>query len=153
MFSSVKSHFLLARLESAYSLIWGSHKILGQDLGTFMISRPTYQDSDWWKFSIWKSRICLSVTSFYTSQQCGVTSTTSFLFLYWKECVLLLGHPYRYICFLQTNVCYRSGAFTKVCSDVTDLSPSFAPFNRPCFLLPIKRTIKRAKGLFTYSRF
>ena len=36
-----------------------------------MISRPTYQDSDWWKFSIWKSRICLSVTSFYTSQQCG----------------------------------------------------------------------------------
>ena len=22
-------------------------------LGTFMISRPTYQGSDWWKFSIW----------------------------------------------------------------------------------------------------
>ena len=33
-------HYLLARLESAYSLIWGSHKIWGQDLGTFMISRP-----------------------------------------------------------------------------------------------------------------
>ena len=30
---------LLARLESAYSLIWGAHRIWGQDLGTFMISR------------------------------------------------------------------------------------------------------------------
>ena len=27
-------------LESAYSLIWGAHEIWGQDLGTFMISRP-----------------------------------------------------------------------------------------------------------------
>ena len=36
--------FLLARLESAYSLISGSHKIWGQGwwghLGPFMISRP-----------------------------------------------------------------------------------------------------------------
>ena len=35
---------LLARLESAYSLIWGASRDLGKewrgDLGTFMISRP-----------------------------------------------------------------------------------------------------------------
>ena len=31
---------LLARLESAYLLIWGAHGIWEQDLGTFMISRP-----------------------------------------------------------------------------------------------------------------
>ena len=35
-----QGEFLLARLESAYSLIWGAHKIWGQDIGTFMISRP-----------------------------------------------------------------------------------------------------------------
>ena len=27
-------------LESAYSLNWGAREIWGQDLGTFMISRP-----------------------------------------------------------------------------------------------------------------
>ena len=32
--------FLLAHLESAYSLIWGARRIWGQDLGTFMTSRP-----------------------------------------------------------------------------------------------------------------
>ena len=32
---------LLARLESAYPLIWGALQIWGQYLGTFMISRPT----------------------------------------------------------------------------------------------------------------
>ena len=37
-------------LESAYSLIRGCHEIWGQSLGTFMISRPIYQGSDWWKF-------------------------------------------------------------------------------------------------------
>ena len=31
---------LLARLESAYSLIQGARSIWEQDLGTFMISRP-----------------------------------------------------------------------------------------------------------------
>ena len=30
---------LLARLESAYSLIFSAHEIWGQDLGTFMINR------------------------------------------------------------------------------------------------------------------
>ena len=35
-----QGEFLLARLESAYLLIWGSHKIWAQDLDTFMISRP-----------------------------------------------------------------------------------------------------------------
>ena len=33
-------NLLLAHLESAYSLIWGILQIWGQDLGTFMISRP-----------------------------------------------------------------------------------------------------------------
>ena len=50
-------------------------------LATFMISRPIYQDSDWWKFSIWKYRICLSVMSFYTSQQCGCNVHDVILFL------------------------------------------------------------------------
>ena len=37
----VKRNLLVAgSLESAYSSIWGSHEIWGQDLGTFMISRP-----------------------------------------------------------------------------------------------------------------
>ena len=60
--------FLAGSLESAYSSIWGSHEVWGQDLGTFMISSPIYHGSDWWKFSIWNS-----VTSFYniTRQQCG----------------------------------------------------------------------------------
>ena len=35
--SSVSPRLLLARLESAYSLIWGPLKICGQDLGAFMI--------------------------------------------------------------------------------------------------------------------
>ena len=34
---------LLARLESAYSLIRAAHEIWGQSLGTFMISRPIYK--------------------------------------------------------------------------------------------------------------
>ena len=60
--------FIAGSLESAYSSIWGSHKIWGQDLGIFMISRPILHGSDWCKFSIWNS-----VTSFYniTRQQCG----------------------------------------------------------------------------------
>ena len=37
---------LLARLESAYSLIPGAHEIWEQGLGTFMISRPIKQGSD-----------------------------------------------------------------------------------------------------------
>ena len=36
----VRRVLLLARLESAYSLIRGAHEIFGQSLGTFMISRP-----------------------------------------------------------------------------------------------------------------
>ena len=64
-------HFLLALLESDYSLIRGAHRIWGQGLGTFIISKPISQGSDWWKFSVWKSRCCLSVMSFYTRQQCG----------------------------------------------------------------------------------
>ena len=35
-----KMLLLLARLESAYLLISDAHRIWGQDLGTFMISRP-----------------------------------------------------------------------------------------------------------------
>ena len=34
------NNFIAGSLESAYSSIWGSHEIWGQDLGTFMISRP-----------------------------------------------------------------------------------------------------------------
>ena len=45
------SPFLLARLESAYSLIWDAHEIGGQGgrepMEVFMISGPIYQDSDW----------------------------------------------------------------------------------------------------------
>ena len=39
----LKSYYrliLLTHLESVYSLIWGARDIWGQDLGTFMISRP-----------------------------------------------------------------------------------------------------------------
>ena len=39
-FVSWSSVSLLARLGSAYSLIWGAHEIWGQSLGTFMMSRP-----------------------------------------------------------------------------------------------------------------
>ena len=49
---------LLSRLESAYSLNWGVHEIWGQGEGRpFMISRPIYQDSDLWIFSIWNGLI------------------------------------------------------------------------------------------------
>ena len=41
------STWLLAGLESAYSLIRGAHEIWGQSLGTFMISSPIYKGSDW----------------------------------------------------------------------------------------------------------
>ena len=41
---SMSFGFLLARLESAYSLIWDAHEIWGQSgggvFGTFVISRP-----------------------------------------------------------------------------------------------------------------
>ena len=30
------ANFLLARLESAYLLIWGAHEIWGQSIGTFV---------------------------------------------------------------------------------------------------------------------
>ena len=33
-------HVIAGSLESAYSLNWGAREIWGQDLGTFMISRP-----------------------------------------------------------------------------------------------------------------
>ena len=39
----------------------------------------------------------------------------------------------------------------KVCLHVTDFGPSFAPFNRPCILLPINRTIKWANWVETHS--
>ena len=54
---STQSHIFAGSLESAYSLISGSHRIWGQDLGTSMISRPIYQGNDWWKFSIWNQVI------------------------------------------------------------------------------------------------
>ena len=63
-------------LESAYSLIRGSHEIWGESLGTFMISRPIYQCSDWRKFlELFISDIILQrhKTAMWT------TSKTSFL--------------------------------------------------------------------------
>ena len=36
----VRRVLLLARLESAYSLVRGAHETWGQSLDTFMISRP-----------------------------------------------------------------------------------------------------------------
>ena len=35
-----KNAIFAGSLESAYSLNWGAREIWGQDLGTFMISRP-----------------------------------------------------------------------------------------------------------------
>ena len=37
---SITSWLVAGSLESAYSLNWGAREIWGQDLGTFMISRP-----------------------------------------------------------------------------------------------------------------
>ena len=56
---SFRVSLLLARLESAYSLIWGARWDFGiQDLGTFMISR-SMPKAVIGKFSILESRICL----------------------------------------------------------------------------------------------
>ena len=66
--------FFAGSLESAYSLISGSHRIWGQDLGTFMISRPIYQGNDWWKFSIWNQVIFKMMSFCATLLQNDITS-------------------------------------------------------------------------------
>ena len=74
-FAMFSTEVLIAgSLESAYSLISGSHRIWGQDLGTFMISRPIYQGNDWWKFSIWNQVIFKMMSFCATLLQNDITS-------------------------------------------------------------------------------
>ena len=48
---------------------------------------------------------------------------------------------------IETVVCVT----VKVCSHVTDFSPSYAPFNGSFFLLPIKHTIECDNWVTTHS--
>ena len=79
---------LLAHLESAYPLIRVAEDLgtwLRQDVGTFMISRPSLQYSDWMKFRIWNG-VRRSSQSSFSMQICALRQRVTRGSEGWRGC-------------------------------------------------------------------